>query len=70
MENKSLLETIKSKYIFEQIFGFIKDKNFKLKLFIHSKIFQKKLELEFTDYTNAYLSKFKIELKNYFNSTF
>ena len=70
MENKSLLETIKSKYIFEQIFGFIKDKNFKLKLFIHSKLFQKKLELEFSDYTNAYLSKFKIELKNYFISTF
>ena len=45
MENKSVLEKISSKRIFENIFDYIKGPNHSLKLFSHSKLFQEKLDL-------------------------
>ena len=45
MENQDLFKKIKSAYILKNIFNYIKDNNLKLKLFIHSKLFQNKLDL-------------------------
>ena len=55
MEKKSILEKIKSKYILENIFDYVKDENFKFKLFVYSKRFQKKFDLKLLDYKNIYL---------------
>ena len=49
-KNYTKLEKIRSKYACNQIFDFIEDKNFKYKLFIHSKLYQKKLDIVLTDY--------------------
>ena len=68
MENKAFIENIKSNFILKGIFDFINDKNFILKLFIYSKLFQNKVKLELINYINAYLSKFEIRLEKYFNS--
>ena len=56
MENKSLLVKLKSEYIFDNIASYIKDDCFICKLFIHSKYFQKKLDLELL-YLEKYLTK-------------
>ena len=50
VKNYTKLEKINSKYACNQIFDFIEDKNFKYKLFIHSKLYQKKLDIVLTDY--------------------
>lgn len=42
MEEQSILEKIKSIYILEEIFNYIKNENFKLKLLNYSKTLQKK----------------------------
>ena len=55
MEKESILERIKSKYILENIFDYVKDENFKLKLFAYSKKLQKKFDLKLLDYKNIYL---------------
>ena len=55
MEKESILEKIKSKYNLENIFDYIKDENFKFKLFVYSKRFQKKFDLKLLDYKNIYL---------------
>ena len=54
MENKSLLDLIKSKYVFELIFSYIKDKVFICKLYKYTKYFQKKLGFNVIEY---YLNK-------------
>ena len=46
MNNEKLLEKISSNYIFENIFDYISNEKFKFKIFVHSKLFQKKLDLE------------------------
>ena len=55
MEKESILEKIKSKYILENIFDYVKGENFKLKLFAYSKKLQKKFDLKLLDYKNIYL---------------
>ena len=55
MEKESILEKIKSKYNLENIFDYVKDENFKFKLFVYSKRFQKKFDLKLLDYKNIYL---------------
>lgn len=65
MEDKSILKKIKSKELFNELFEFIKDPNFKLKLFVHSKSFQKKLDLDLVDYEKTYIDQFGIDLNNY-----
>ena len=49
-EDKLNKETIKSKYIFINIFSYIKDENFLYKLIIHSKSLQKHLDINLLDY--------------------
>ena len=46
----SLSHTISSKYIFDKIFDYIKDRNFKLKLLRYSKLLQKKFEIKLSDF--------------------
>ena len=68
MENKeslSLLEKIQSKYIFESIFNYIEDENYKLKLFVYSKSFKKKLSIGLINYQEQYICKFSFEPKEY-----
>ena len=57
MRKEFLLDKISSKYIISQVFMYIKDKNFSLKLFIHSKYFQSKLNIKLIDYKEQYLEK-------------
>ena len=68
MEEKSLiLEKIDSKYIYQILFSYLKDENFKLNLFKYSKSFQKKLGIQLSDYQKEYLSNQDINLKSYFS---
>ena len=66
MHKKSLLEKIRSKYTFQNIFTFIKGYNDNLpyKLFLYSKLFQNKLEIKLIDYQEKYFDKIKF-LENY-----
>ena len=54
-EDKLNKETIKSKYIFINIFSYIKDENFLYKLIIHSKSLQKHLDINLLDYQEKYI---------------
>ena len=65
MEKRSILIEIKSKYIIEKIFEYIKDKNFKFKLFIHSKLLLKKIDLDLSSYKIKYIERFYLNF-NYF----
>ena len=57
MEKNNLIEKINSKYIIENIFDFIKIKNFILKLSYYSKALQTKLNLSLYDYKIVFYSK-------------
>ena len=65
METDSLFEKIKSKYNQKKIFSYIKNENFIYKLFLYSKAFQKKLELEQIDFKERYIIQSKISYDNY-----
>ena len=65
MENKSVLNKIKSKYILLKIFSFIENSDFLYSFFVYNKSFQQKLDLELVDYERAYLEKFGIDFRNY-----
>ena len=65
-KQKTLLENIKSKYIYSTIFNFIKDKYFKFKLFKHSKLFQKLLDINLSDYEEISLILSNIYIPKYF----
>ena len=65
MNKKRAFQKIKSKYILETIFDYIKEDNFKYKLLIYSKLFQKKLELKLVDYQERYVIQFGIKINNY-----
>ena len=65
MENKNILDKISSLYITKNIFDYIKDENFKLKLFLYSKYFQKKLNINYTLCYEKYINKFGFDLNNY-----
>jgi len=64
MDNNSILFGI-SKYILKNIFSYIKDPNYKYKLFIYSKSFQKKIDVELVDYERSYLEKSNIDFRDY-----
>ena len=73
MKNTHIINEIKSKYILEQIFEYIKDDKFKMKLFCYSKLFQSKLNLSIVDYQIAFLNKIDFDYNNYLkfsNNTF
>lgn len=62
---KLILQNVNSIYTFRQIFDYIKDNNFNLKLFSYSKEFQKKLDIKLDDYIEKYINKFKIYYEKY-----
>ena len=65
MESICLFEKIKSKYICQKVFEYIKEENFKFKFLLYSKYFQKKLELEIIDFKERYIIQSKINFDNY-----
>ena len=65
-KRKTSLEDLKSKYIYSTIFNFIKDKYFKFKLFKHSKLFQKLLDIKLSDYEKINLILSNIYFPKYF----
>ena len=65
MENKRIIYKIKSKYIIQNIFNYIKDSSIQLKLFIYSKYFQNKLNIRYSNYIEKYLEKIGFNLKKY-----
>lgn len=66
MEKKLIFEKLDKK-TFEKILQYIKDANFKFKLFTYSKQFQKKFGIELSDYASKFLKKefndFKVYLQ-------
>ena len=62
MEN--LFNKIKSIYISDNIFSYIGDNNFKLKLFYYSKFYQNKLNLKVI-FQEKYLKKLEFNISNY-----
>ena len=54
-EEKSILNNLKSNYIFDEIISYIEDKNFKFKLLNYSKELQEKFNIKKNDYINKYL---------------
>ena len=64
MENEGIINKIKSIYIIKNIFNYIEDSNLQLKLFIHSKYFQNKLNIKYI-YKKKYLNKIGFNLQEY-----
>ena len=64
MENPGLINKINSSYILKDIFNYIKDKNFKMKLFFYSKSFQNRLGIKI-DYKIKYLEKIGFNIDEY-----
>ena len=56
----------KSKYIFDIIFNYIKDKNFKFKLFVHSHLYQKFCKLDLYLYKERFIEQKEIEIEKFF----
>lgn len=54
---RNKLKKLRSDYILKYIFEYIKDPNFKYKLFAYSKLFQKKVDLKLVDYQEEYIYK-------------
>ena len=65
MDNEELINDIKSKYILNYIFNYIKDKNFKDKLFLYSKKFQIKFDIKLIGLKENQLKKIKFDLDKY-----
>ena len=64
MENQTLINIIKSTYIIKNIFNYIQDTNFQLKLFIYSKFYQNKLDIRLI-YKEKYINKIGFDINNY-----
>ena len=65
MENKGMIFEIKSKYILKHILKFIQNQHFELKLFFHSKYFQKRLEINYFYCYKKYLEDLDFDLDKY-----
>ena len=63
--NNSILEKVFSKDLLSNIFDYIRDPNYKHKLFSYSKLLQKKADLRLADYEERYIEKFGINLNDY-----
>ena len=63
--NNSVLEKVSSKDLLNNIFDYIRDINYKHKLFSYSKLLQKKADLRLADYEERYIVKFGINLNDY-----
>ena len=62
-ENNIMLENIKSIYIIQNIFNYIKNSNFKFKLVNYCKYYQEKLDLTLSDYKEKYFRQYSENLK-------
>ena len=68
MESKAkILKKISSKFVLENIFNYIKDTNYKYKLFCYSKYFQNLLDIKLFDYKEKYFTKIGISFDQYFS---
>ena len=65
MESKRKLERIRCVFLVKEIFNYIKDKNYKFKLFKYSKSFQKKFDIDLIDYQEQYINKLGINFGDY-----
>ena len=65
MANEELINNIKSKHILNFIFNYIKDKNFKDKLFLYSKKLQTKFDIKLIGLKKNYLNYIKLDLDQY-----
>ena len=65
MDNEELINNIKSKHILDYILNYIKDKNFKDKLFLYSKKFQIKFDIKLIGLKENYLKSIKFDLDKY-----
>ena len=65
MDQSGLINKIKSLYVLQGIFNYIEDENFKSKLFLHSKSFQKKLDIKFYSLKENYLRQIGFNIKQY-----
>lgn len=63
--NNSVLEKVFSKGLLNNIFDYIRDPNYKHKLFSYSKLLQKKADLRLADYEERFIEKFGINLSDY-----
>ena len=65
MKSKKLINNIKSKDILYYIFSYIKDKNFKDKLFLYSKELQEHFVIKLIGLKENYLKKIGFDLNEY-----
>ena len=65
MESKRKLERIRCVFLVKEIFNYIKDKNYKFKLFKYSKLFQKKIGIDLIDYQEKYIIQLGINFEDY-----
>ena len=61
----SLLDGIKSKYMINNIFNYIPDKDFQIKLFLFSKKYQKLYNINFSEIKEKYLKKIGFDIYDY-----
>ena len=59
---------IKSIFVFNEIFSFIKDEDFKYKLTVHSKKYQKKINLSLDSFKDAHYNYFSTSYKDIFTN--
>ena len=57
-----ILQKIKSKYIYQNILDYIKNKDYKYILFKYSKLFQTKLNIDLNDYKIKYIDKLNLNI--------
>ena len=65
MKSKKLINNIQSKYILDYIFDYIKDNNFKEKLFLYSRKFQKDFDIKLIGLKENQLKKIGFNLDKY-----
>ena len=65
MNNGAMINKIKSKYILKYLFNYIGNTSFELKIFIHSKYFQNKLNLTQSYYYKKFLDSLGFNLNKY-----
>ena len=63
MDDRSLLDKIKSSFILQTIFDYTDDTHIKLKLLNYSKSLQKKINLLLNDYKLIYINNLKLNIK-------
>ena len=68
MENEEIINNLSSKHILNIIFNYIKDENFKDKLFLYSKKYQNKFDIKLLGLKENYLKKIKLDKYLYIES--